>query len=1054
VRRATLPKVLPPKPGRVIRRARVAEALLAAGESAAAWVQAPGGWGKTTAVAALAEDLKRPVAWLHLDAGDAQPEPFFHFLRLAVARAVPKAERSLPVYGAKDAAQAALHARNFARAALEAAGEGGAVLALDNLQDIPEDCGVHELVAALVEELTPAWRVFLVSRDAPGRAYLRLRGQGRLAGLAPTLLTFSRTELNQALRERGILDESRLEALANRSGGWIAGALLLAMHGGELAGASASEDDPAALFDYFAEQALARRTEGDRHLLARTAFLSTISPEGAARLSGLDDAVKRLDRLASEGVFTTKLATQPPRFRYHDLFRDYLRALAGDRHDPVELDALKRASAEELLALDDPLAALELLHECRAWGALEAAALRVADALLQRGQFRRLAEILRALPEERIEAEPWLRYWLGQCELHRDTESALVEFERAFRGFEARGERSAQLLAAIEMPTLLIVRNSPYDLREAWSERIERLAGVFDELPSTALRAKALAGLVSAIPHGTALLPRADELVRALLELLPEIDDPNASLQAASRIVMVAWRLRLPHLVVPAAAHVASRDLERRASPLIVVQWYYELITFEATFGDPAHGLVVAERMEAVAAATGSPDAAYDATLLHLEAACDGGQVALARELVARLEGQMNLQRPMSLTGVLAFKARIALLEGDAERALEGAREWIAARERAGAQASRYLAIAELEIGAHCAAGEFERALERCDDYLGTLASYARVSMETAAAWVRAARAVVREAPDARALLDVAAGLARARHDFLPLRYANALMARLCAKALDWDIEPAYVRVMIARRQLAPPRDATAAWPWPIRVNCLGRFELSRGQEALAERRGQKSVEMLQLAIALGGDQVPVDRIVKALWPGEGREGAQQVFDTTLHRLRKLLGFDDAIRVADKRLSIDRRVVWVDAFALEQSLTVLESADGNSVAACRAAVELYRGHFLAHRAGEGWADESRTRIWGRTRRAILAAVRAAQAGGDASLAERLLYFIVDLDPTAEDAMAEIMRLHLERGEAGEALRAFRRCEAALASELRVAPGTELQALAGRIRTQA
>ena len=41
----------------------------------------------------------------------------------------------------------------------------------------------------------------------------------------------SEAELKAALRERGLLDERRLESLGRQSGGWIAGALLLAMQG-------------------------------------------------------------------------------------------------------------------------------------------------------------------------------------------------------------------------------------------------------------------------------------------------------------------------------------------------------------------------------------------------------------------------------------------------------------------------------------------------------------------------------------------------------------------------------------------------------------------------------------------------------------------------------------------------------------------------------------------------------------------------------------------------------------------------------------------------------
>ncbi len=63
------------------------------------------------------------------------------------------------------------------------------------------------------------------------------------------------------------------------------------------------------------------------------------------------------------------------------------------------------------------------------------------------------------------------------------------------------------------------------------------------------------------------------------------------------------------------------------------------------------------------------------------------------------------------------------------------------------------------------------------------------------------------------------------------LARARDAIARLCERALANDIEPDFVRRLIAVQQLDPPEDAGPSWPWPVRIRTLGSFELEiRGE--------------------------------------------------------------------------------------------------------------------------------------------------------------------------------------------------------------------------------
>lgn len=1046
-----IPKVLPPQLGRILTRAPLAKSLLDASAAGAVWVEAPGGAGKTTAVASLAASLGLPVAWLHADAGDAQLASFFRFLGLAIGAALPKA--ALPAYGPELEPESDLFARRFARAAIESAKAGKVVLAIDNLQDIPAGSRVHSAIAAIAEELSGAWKVFLVTRQHPGPAYSRLLGQGRLVLLSPDRFVFTEAEIKETLRQRGILDEARLDALWKQSRGWIAGALLLAMNPEGSAGSPGTTKpaDSSGLFAYFADQSFSGLDAGDRRLLLHTAYLPTVRPESVAGLAQVPDAPVRLKALAGRGLFVTRIAGDPERYRYHDLFREFLQAQALEVEGPEGVERIKRRSASRLAADGEPLPALELLAECGDWVELGRVATAEAETLLDQGHFRSLGSLLLRVPGEHLETEPWLLYWLAQCEMGVSDSEAVRHLVKAHAIFVSRGDREGQLISSVNIPLLLRNQVQVQADYVDWIPTVEALADSAWEIRSPFLAIKVTTGMLSLAAVSSVLAPGMGRLVERILELAPRIEDPNTRLQSLTQIVAMAWRLRHGEMVPRAAGLVDDGRLEERASPLLVLHWYLELIVFDTMYGDWRRSIASAERSRQMAIASGLASARFEALLNETEVSFDRNDVVRSRRLVAEIVREVDPARPNTVAVAKAVQARLALIEGDADGALASVREAIAFLESRKYPVGYTQAYFALEAGALALGGRFAEALECGERWRKILIGPHRPIVDVYEAWIEAARAVAAGDPAARELLGRALAAAR-RHDYpMALRHANRLAAELCSRALAWSIDPEYVSAMIARRGLVAPDLDSPAWPWPVRVRCMGGFEILRQGEAVAAQgRSQKTTELLQVVVALEG-KAPVDRLIPLLWPGEGRVGAQHALETTLYRLRKLLGSDACITVTERQLVLNRREMWVDALAIGGILARIEALERPpDEATIRLLVELHAGYFLPHRTQEAWAIEARDKVWTRVRRVLVAAARRERENGDHERAERLLYFVIDRHGTAEDAFAELMRLHIGLGQPGEALHAFRRCCAALASELRIEPGPELRSLAAGI----
>jgi len=1050
--KSLVPKITPPQLDRVLLRPRLSAVLTDATAQSAVWLHAPGGFGKTTAVAMAAAKLRQPLAWLHVDAGDSDPAGGLPWLVQALSAALKLAPGALPVFVGETELESALFTRRLARKVLETSAGKPGTLVLDNLQDLRADAPVAELIAALCEELAPAWSIFLISREPPGRAMSKLLGQGRLRLVPPATVTFTETELKEALWQRGVIDEAELARLWRQSRGWIAGALLLSLQGdmgsddGNFPADAASGSN--FLFDYFATQAFARLDAEDRALLTRTALLDSVTTDSAVRLSGMDDAGRRLDALCQASLFTMRLGGSPARYRYHDLFRDFLRAEAARSLSADALRQLQAATAEELVTMREPLAALELLIAAAEWERFREVTVTQAETLLNQGHFQSLAAMMRRLPVDVVEKDAWLRYWSGQCQLGIDDDRALADLSAAYSLFEARGDAAGQLLAAIDLPATILNQLKDQSAYDLWLDRVESHMDAATELSSRYLSLKVLGGLLGAALISKKIEAQSDALVRQLLDLVPQVEDPNVRLQALTHVASLAWRFRRRDLAPPIIAMVEDQQLESLASPLLVLHWYYDIVTFDSMYGDPARALAYSERAEAIATETGLDHADFEALLLRLEVICDRNDIALAEALLVRLARHANPARPFSKAAVHAFSARIALLKGEGEVAHRECQAALAVLDSLNFPPGLRSAYFMIEVGALTLLGRHDEALAACARYRPHFKFHNQQAVDIFAAWIAAAKAEAMDDGAARESLRAAIGIAQAEDYHLALRHANSVAAALCARALAWEIEPAFISAIIARRRLPPPDRDLPEWPWPVRIFALGRFDIEVKGKPISQARGQvKVIQLLQALIALGGASVPADDLMALLWPGEGRQGTQQVLDTTLHRLRKLLDDDSAIQVSDRCLTLNRQRVWVDALALASCLdrpTLSRETLGQWVAR-------YHGHFLAHLADAAWAEEMRARLWRKLHRALSDQSAGLIASGDRQSAADILHYIAEHDPLAEESHLALISHYADAGQVAEALRAYERCARTLASELGVRPSAALQALAAQVR---
>lgn len=230
---------------------------------------------------------------------------------------------------------------------------------------------------------------------------------------------------------------------------------------------------------------------------------------------------------------------------------------------------------------------------------------------------------------------------------------------------------------------------------------------------------------------------------------------------------------------------------------------------------------------------------------------------------------------------------------------------------------------------------------------------------------------------------------------------------------------------------------------FPLCIYTFARFSMIR-DGAVVEFTGkvqQKPLAMLKILIALGGRNVRQTRIIDLLWPEAEKDVAHQSFKTTLHRLRRLLGYEQAIHVREGCLGLDQRHCWVDTWSFERMCGMIDTlrADNAPGAApeeaarlADKAISLYSGHFLVADDGLPWALSTRDRLRSKFVRIILTAGYYWEKSGVWHKAAECYQRGLEIDDQVEEFYQRLLACYSRLGKNGEAQLLYNRCRAVLA----------------------
>ena len=1058
MKRSQLAKLTKPRLHRAVARERLFAVLDKAREhKPAICVIGPPGAGKTTLAASWLDARGIKGVWYQVDPGDADLATFFYYLGEGAKPFTRKGRRPLPLLTSEYLLDVEGFSRRFFRELFGRLPEGAA-LVLDNYQEVAPEQKFNQLIAQAVENVPAGMTLIALSRRDPPDCYARLIANEnvQLVDWDDLQLTFEETRL--IVQAKGPIGRPEdIERLHQQSGGWAAGLTLI------LEGYRKNEkpltDVPAgrdAIFGYFAAQIFERVSEDVRQFLMVTSFLPTVQISVAEALTGEPASATILEDLYQRNLFTHRRPGQEPTYWYHALFQVFLQEKARDLMDAAEQRRIAVRAARLLENQGQPHAAFTLYRNVGEWEAVRALILRLAPLLLAQGRAHSLRDWIHALPVEHITRWPWLGYWLGQALMTEDQKQARVQFEVAFSAFSQSKDKVGRVLAACAVIDTVYFEWSDFRTLARWIDTIEgSLDGQLDfDSPETEI--KVYSSLLVAMLYGKPRHARFFACVDRVRELLDCEMDLNRKITAATFLLTycaLGLDVNRGWEVIARTGALIDRS---EVTPLNRLWWHLRLGWFmHRVVGDNEGALAALDTAKSIADQHGLAGLRSSALLIRsyrLGVLLGMGEYREAKELVEEMKTRVDPARPMDKWHGLEIQGHLDLALGKPGAVVAGSGDKLRNAEETG---MLYIEAQSLiqEANALAHLGALDRLAEVANKVRAVVAGTWFAWYENELPFMESC-ALFRCGRRKEAQEALARGFAHARQIEYPFPEWSYFhdFAGLCAEALEAGIETEYVESLVRRLRLRSPIPDAEFWPWPVKVNALGTFEVMRDGHKIefSGKAPKKPLALLKALIAFGGRNVPEERLMDALWPDEEADAARKSLDITVLRLRKLLGSNDTIMVSDELIGLNPQLCWTDVWAFERRITQTDAAEAEHGLSAAAAA-LYRGNFLPADAEEPWTVKARERLRARFVRLVESVAQADEAAGHWEKAMAHYLKGLEADDLVEAFHLGLMRCYRALGRPAEAITAFRRLRQTLSVVLGIAPSPAAETLAQELR---
>jgi len=1069
----SLAKLIRPKSTNVLLRKRLFKLLDEARNYPVIWITAPPGAGKTTLISNYLEHKKLPCIWYQIDEGDADIASFFHYLGIAAKQANPRKKKPLPNLTPEYLRGLPTFTRNYFRELYSRVSKSQSIkgskrsdtlthghsdtnsrfiIVLDNYQDAPADSQLHEIIQTGLSEILDGINVIIISRTDPPLAFAGLRANNRMNILGWNELKLSSEETSGIVQLKALKKLSReiIQELHDRTNGWAAGLVLMLEHKGsaDLMQRHGRGFTTQAMFDYFAGEIFHKLDAASQEILLQTAFLPIMTASLAQQLTGLHQAGELLAELNRRNYFTIRKSLPDPVYQYHPLFREFLLAQARQQLTDAQLVQTMRHAAEILESTGQAEDAIILYSHAEDWESMARLILIQARIMITQGRNKTLEEWIKQMPEAVVDEAPWLLYWLGVCRLPFNPANARKDFEKVFELFQAQQDNMGMLISLSSIMNCAAYEGGSLFFLDKWIMAAETIPlESMTSLPAD-IKAHVIGGILNAFFLRQPEHPDIGVWVERTFQALGSTTDVNLRIQGGLFLaVYFFWTGNFKK-----AAYVMNIFREAEGAKGATALTQINILLTEAIYewlvkADAESCLNKVMQGLNLAKATGVHLWDYRLSCHGLAAALCAGDFVSAKEMHQKMAPQSNI-RKIDLGYYYILTGWYALMRGNVDEAVNLLPAMDSMAKSLGLPFGEgLLALITAQILYQSGKSQdVVKNLQRAHEIGAAMKS----CLIQFTAWITEAQIAFdqhREEEGKKALTEAFA-IGKEQGIYNCYFYLPEVMSRLCARALENNIEAEYVQNLIRRRKINPPIDEIEIenWPWPVKLYTLGRFSLLVDDKPLQffKKMQKKPIEMLKIIISLGGREIKEEEITDLLWPEAEGDAGHSAFTTTMQRLRSLLGNEDAILIKEGKITINPRYCHVDTWAFERLISRAdelwkENKESEAIQISEKAVSIYKGNYLKEDMMQPYTLSMRERLKGKFTRSLIRTGRYYEDAGNIKKAAEHYQKGMEIDNLCEEICQRLMLCYQRLGLKAEAITTYNRCRNAMTAMLNTEP---------------
>ncbi|GMR07810.1 MAG: hypothetical protein BMS9Abin26_0814 [Gammaproteobacteria bacterium] len=352
-------KVIPPELHNVYDRTRLFARLDDTDASPITWLVAPEGAGKSTLVSSYVRKRELHCLWYTLDAEDADPANFLHYLDIAAQKVDPQKSKSLPELTAEYKSPIEEFVREYIKQLLGVLPEY-ALLVFDNFQEIPVDSGLHSILCEVISDVVGGRRILILSRQSPPAAYELLLTNNDISVIDWNEMKLTEEETGGIVDaydsvkdgvRRHPYDPETIRQLYFKSQGWAAGLTLL-LDTGENEDESIwrviGEATDAINYDVLMNMLFTQANEKTQRFLLKCGLLPRMTIDVLKAFTGEKNPQALLDMVNRQHYFVIEHAGDTPYYQFHPMFKKYLSQKLEDKFSAEEIHDLRREAARVL----------------------------------------------------------------------------------------------------------------------------------------------------------------------------------------------------------------------------------------------------------------------------------------------------------------------------------------------------------------------------------------------------------------------------------------------------------------------------------------------------------------------------------------------------------------------------------------------------------------------------------------------------------------------------------------------------------------------------------